>query len=93
MATFKADEKATAYHSEVLSPVQTNEEFPEKLERQPTFDYSGAHRKTDPKEIALVKKLDWYIMPMSVHAVTNRRLEALELTCIQAVGDVLVELP
>lgn len=28
------------------------------------FDYSGAHEKTDPKEIALVKKLDWYIMPM-----------------------------
>ncbi|OTA30332.1 hypothetical protein BTJ68_10759, partial [Hortaea werneckii EXF-2000] len=28
------------------------------------FDYSGAHEKTDPKEIALVKKLDRYIMPM-----------------------------
>ena len=28
------------------------------------LDYSGAHAKTDPAEIALVKKLDWYIMPM-----------------------------
>lgn len=27
-------------------------------------DYSGAHAKTDPREIALVKKLDWYIMPI-----------------------------
>lgn len=27
-------------------------------------DYSGAHEKTDPREIALVKKLDWWIMPM-----------------------------
>lgn len=27
-------------------------------------DYSGAHEKTDPKEIALVKKLDRWIMPM-----------------------------
>jgi hypothetical protein len=25
-------------------------------------DYSGAHKKTDPKEIALVKKLDRWIM-------------------------------
>lgn len=28
------------------------------------IDYSGAHEKTDPKEIALVKKLDRWIMPM-----------------------------
>jgi hypothetical protein len=27
-------------------------------------DYSGAHEKTDPREIALVKKLDWWIMPI-----------------------------
>jgi hypothetical protein len=27
-------------------------------------DYSGAVAKTDPKEIALVKKLDWRIMPL-----------------------------
>ena len=27
-------------------------------------DYSGAYEKTDPKEIALVKKLDRWIMPM-----------------------------
>jgi hypothetical protein len=27
-------------------------------------DYSGAVRKTDAKEIALVRKLDWRIMPI-----------------------------
>lgn len=27
-------------------------------------DYSGAHEKLDPREIALVRKLDWWIMPM-----------------------------
>jgi hypothetical protein len=30
-------------------------------------DYSGAKEKTDPAEIALVKKLDRWIMPMSVY--------------------------
>lgn len=29
-----------------------------------SIDYSGAHEKTDPREIALVKKLDKWIMPM-----------------------------
>lgn len=28
-------------------------------------DYSGAHEKTDPREIALVKKLDLWIMVCS----------------------------
>lgn len=28
------------------------------------IDYSGARAKTNPAEIALVKKLDWHIMPM-----------------------------
>ena len=34
----------------------------EKLKSQPKIDYSGAHEKTDPREIALVKKLDRWIM-------------------------------
>jgi hypothetical protein len=67
MATSKVDEKPIVYHTETLERTQTNDnddDYPEKLERATTFDYSGAHRKTDPKEIRLVKKLDWYIMPM-----------------------------
>lgn len=37
------------------------------LEKSPTAsggDYSGAVKKTDPKEIALVRKLDFRIMPI-----------------------------
>ena len=30
-------------------------------------DYSGAHEKTDPREIALVKKLDRWIMVSRVN--------------------------
>jgi hypothetical protein len=33
-------------------------------------DYSGAKEKTDPAEIALVKKLDKWIMPMLVYTQT-----------------------
>ncbi|KAK1989913.1 major facilitator superfamily transporter [Colletotrichum falcatum] len=42
------------------------EENPEKQVPRNTskVDYSGAQEKTDPKEIALVKKLDRWIMPM-----------------------------
>ncbi|KAJ3941021.1 uncharacterized protein N0V96_008897 [Colletotrichum fioriniae] len=37
------------------------------LMKQPVIekvDEFGAHTKTDPKEIALVKKIDWYILPI-----------------------------
>lgn len=58
-------EKAGIARTEALSPVTTNDnDYPEKLEQQAgIIDYSGAHEKTDPVEIRLVKKLDWYIMP------------------------------
>ncbi|KAJ1327047.1 MFS transporter ACS family allantoate permease [Microdochium nivale] len=51
-------------------------------------DYSGAVAKTDPAEIKLVKKLDWWIMPMlwlmywlnylDRNAITLARLNGLE---------------
>ncbi|KAH7136879.1 major facilitator superfamily transporter [Dactylonectria estremocensis] len=53
-----------------LSKVQSEpqifqDEHPEKpVPIVEKVDYSGAHEKTDPKEIALVKKLDRWIMPM-----------------------------
>ena len=34
----------------------------EKYEATRKLDYSGAGEKTDPEEIALVRKLDWFIM-------------------------------
>lgn len=66
MATFK-DEKAGVSHLEVLEPTKSfDSEYPVKDAEgvQPAIDYSGsAKKKTDPAEIALVKKLDRYIMP------------------------------
>jgi hypothetical protein len=40
-----------------------NEFFDEEGKPQVAVDYSGAHAKTDPAEIALVRKLDRWIMP------------------------------
>jgi MFS family permease len=46
-------------------PIAALEEVEETLKVEPDVrDYSGAHEKTDPREIALVRKLDWYIMPV-----------------------------
>lgn len=56
-------------------------------DKQPKFDYSGVAAKTDPKEIALVRKLDFSILPMiwimyfcnfmDRNAVTNAKLNNL----------------
>jgi hypothetical protein len=49
-----------------LKLAPTNEAEVEEIEkpvpRVEKTDYSGAHEKTDPKEIALVRKLDKWIM-------------------------------
>lgn len=69
MATDKklADEKPyMVQQEEVLSPIETHDhDDPIDQEKRKAIgiDYSGAYEKTDPKEIALVRKLDWYIMP------------------------------
>lgn len=69
MATNKAaslDEKPNISHLEVLAPTKSvNSDYPVKdVEGEVALDNSGAAKKTDPAEIALVKKLDWYIMPV-----------------------------
>ncbi|KAH0847244.1 hypothetical protein FOPE_00444 [Fonsecaea pedrosoi] len=60
----------------------------EKLSMSKTYDYSGATSKTDPAEIALVRKLDCRIMPMiwamyflnylDKNAIASARLNGLE---------------
>lgn len=46
-----------------LERTRTEADEPEKpIPKYEKTDYSGAHEKTDPKEIALVKKLDRWIM-------------------------------
>ncbi|CAM1510879.1 Fc.00g083920.m01.CDS01 [Cosmosporella sp. VM-42] len=53
-AVAKQDEPQIFQDEEPSKPVPTYDKI----------DYSGAHEKTDPKEIALVRKLDRWIMPM-----------------------------
>jgi hypothetical protein len=46
-------------------------------------DYSGAHEKTDPREIALVRKLDWWIMPILWLMYWLNYLVSLQLLTLQ----------
>lgn len=57
-------------------------------EKVAAVDYAGAHKKTDPAEIRLVKKLDLWIMPvlwsmywlnyLDRNAIALARLDGLE---------------
>lgn len=51
-------------HLEKVESSRYEQDVDTKHDGDKKLDYSGAHAKTDPAEIALVKKLDWYIMPM-----------------------------
>ncbi|KAL1640963.1 hypothetical protein SLS58_006402 [Diplodia intermedia] len=55
------DEKAA--HMERIEHVETSDGdlVKPKMEKVDEF---GAHSKTDPKEIAVVKKIDWYMLPI-----------------------------
>lgn len=58
-------EKPDVVHQDDALFRTASEAGPEKpIPRIAKVDYSGAYEKTDPKEIALVKKLDRWIMPM-----------------------------
>lgn len=48
----------------ILERAQTRDSILKSVPVVGKVDYSGAHEKTDPREIALVKKLDRWIMPM-----------------------------
>lgn len=88
MATTTQAEK-----NEVLTLEQQQTNEPDYVKPVPIVekqDYSGAHEKTDPREIALVKKLDRWIMPMlwSMYWLnyldrynTNAPLERLGYVC------------
>ncbi|KAH7353595.1 major facilitator superfamily domain-containing protein [Plectosphaerella cucumerina] len=67
---------------------ETNDVTYEKGIFVDNMDEFGAHKKTDPAEIALVKKLDWYMLPilwlmylfnyLDRNAIVNARLNELE---------------
>lgn len=69
MAAHHEDNKVASNHVnsggvEVEKPLDTHKEYVVDEEgRAIPIDYSGAHEKSDPAEIALVKKLDRWIMP------------------------------
>jgi hypothetical protein len=58
-----------------LEPTLSVAEHDEKpVPKYEKTDYSGAHEKTDPKEIALVKKLDRWIMVCHVACFKGAKL-------------------
>lgn len=66
MADTKADAKGDLPEKAVLSQLERIETVDDEVNKGPVYDKVdefGAHTKTDPKEIALVRKLDLYIMP------------------------------
>lgn len=68
-------EKSEVVHQDDALFRTASEAGPEKpLPRIGKVDYSGAYEKTDPKEIALVKKLDRWIMPMLWCEYLNKSL-------------------
>lgn len=59
-------EKLAVVHDDNPALFQAETNTPEKpIPAVQKTDYSGAHEKTDPREIALVKKLDRWIMVSS----------------------------
>lgn len=59
-----ADEKRNSIVFLERQPTNADLEMAKPVPAATKTDYSGAHEKTNPKEIALVKKLDRWIMPM-----------------------------
>jgi hypothetical protein len=64
MATTKTDEKVAGQERPPagVAPLLEADEILKVAPQQ--LDYSGAHEKIDAREIALVRKLDWWIMPI-----------------------------
>lgn len=59
----KTGEPPIAFASDKPGVIHSELYLTETGTKVEVVDYSGAHEKTDPKEIALVKKLDRWIMP------------------------------
>ena len=59
MMEAKKNEVVTLEHTQTR-----DEELMKSVPIVGKVDYSGAYEKTDPREIALVRKLDRWIMPM-----------------------------
>lgn len=61
-------EKNPAMHIESKDG-DSNEDQIQKMPKVEKVDEFGAHTKTDPKEIALVRKLDWFMLVSLLHSL------------------------
>ena len=60
----EASDKAVSEQNELVQDTGEAGLKDMEIEKSHEVDYSGAAKKTDPKELALVKKLDYRIMPI-----------------------------
>jgi hypothetical protein len=63
LATASAEKDRSRTHIEDCESNSTTPDLKSEAITPVVGDYSGAVAKSDPVEIALVKKLDWRIMP------------------------------
>ena len=84
-------------HQLKIQPTRSNDIAEHDEKPVPRFgktDYSGAHEKTDPKEIALVKKLDrWIMVSLSQHSGMKEIAVANQSYTAYALEHVLAQLP
>lgn len=88
-----ANEKDEVMRHELQREWTNDEEDQKRDHPVEDLDYSGAHEKTDPKEIALVRKLDRWIMPMCVQNFHSFDQGHQTDRVTKAMGYVLAELP
>jgi hypothetical protein len=62
-ATASTEKNISKTHIEDCESISTPPDLKSEAITPAVGDYSGAVAKSDPVEIALVKKLDWRIMP------------------------------
>jgi hypothetical protein len=93
MAVTQKDEKSAVMVEHVDNKLTLSPSEPEELKpvHEEQLDRFGAHAKTDPKEIALVKKLDLYML-VCVEITTTFWL-SLILCAANSMAHVLSQLP
>lgn len=88
----KYEDGARNDHVERVETAPSDDAIFSKFPKMDKVDEFGAHAKTDPREIALVKKLDKYIIVSSIYTTDDSSIISNELLA-HAVANVLVQLP
>lgn len=87
----KNEDGARDDHVERVETGPSDDAIFSKFPKMDKVDEFGAHAKTDPREIALVKKLDKYII-VSIQTLDGQPIPSNKLLA-HAVAHVLVQLP